>query len=112
MMNTTAAIYARYSPGRDRDKSSTIEAPNAICLEKAASEGVAIDENHIYVDRGISGTIQRHDFQALLFDIEAGNFPRPASPTSPLTMVRKTFVTFMPSAPSTGCSEAESRRNG
>ena len=72
----TAAIYARYSPGRDRDQSSTIEAQIAMCREKAQAEGVRIEENHIYIDRSISGaSIQREAFQRLLANIEAGNFP-------------------------------------
>ena len=72
-----AAIYARYSPGRDRDKTSTIEAQLAMCREKAASEGVTIDEDHIYIDRGVSGsTIQREGFQQILANIEGGNFPQ------------------------------------
>ena len=72
-----AAIYARYSPGRNRDKSSTIEAQLAMCREKAATEGVTIDEDHAYIDRGVSGsTIQREGFQQILANIEVGNFPQ------------------------------------
>ena len=69
-------IYARYSPGRDRDQTSTIEAQVAMCREKAQREGVEIDPDHIYVDRGISGaSVVRAGFQAMLAAIEAGNFP-------------------------------------
>ena len=50
-----AAIYASYSPGRDRDKTSTIEGQLAMCCEKSAADGIAIDEDHIYIDRGVSG---------------------------------------------------------
>ena len=72
----TAAIYARYSPGRDRDQSSTIEAQVAMCREKAGTEGVTIDPHHIYIDRGISGaTIKRDAFQQMLASIENDNFP-------------------------------------
>ena len=47
-----------------------------MCREKAASEGIAIDDNHIYIDRGISsGTIERDAFQQMLSNIEAGVFP-------------------------------------
>ena len=48
-MNKQAGIYARYSPGRDRDQTSTIEAQVTMCREKAQREGVAIAPNHIYV---------------------------------------------------------------
>ena len=33
-----AGIYARYSPGRDRDQTLTIEAQVAMCREKAQRE--------------------------------------------------------------------------
>ena len=52
-MEKQAGIYARYSPGRDRDQTSTIEAQVAMCREKAQREG----------------------FQAMLAAIEAGNIP-------------------------------------
>ena len=42
-MEKQAGIYARYSPGRDRDQTSTIEAQVAMCREKAQREGVAIE---------------------------------------------------------------------
>ena len=75
-MEKQAGIYARYSPGRDRDQTSTIEAQIAMCREKAQREGVAIDDAHIYVDRGVSDhTIQREGFQAMLAAIKAGNIP-------------------------------------
>jgi len=71
-----AAIYAKYLLGRDRDKTSTIEGQLAMCREKAASEGIAIDDNHMYNDSGISGgTIERDAFQQMLSNIEAGVFP-------------------------------------
>ena len=48
-----------------------------MCREKAAAEGVTIDEDHIYIDRGVSGsTIQREGFQQILANIEGGNFPQ------------------------------------
>ena len=72
-----AAIYVRYSPGWDREKTSTIEAQVAMCQEKAASESVTIDQDHFYIDRGISGsTIQREAFQQMLANIENGSFPQ------------------------------------
>ena len=72
-----AIFYARYSPGRDREKTSTIEAQLAMCREKAAADGVTIDEDHIYIDRGVSGsTIQRDGFQQILANIEVGAFPQ------------------------------------
>ena len=75
-MEKQGGIYARYSPGRDRDQTSTIEAQVAMCREKAQRDGVAIGADHIYVDRGVSGgTIQRDGFQAMLAAIEAGDFP-------------------------------------
>ena len=75
-MAKQAGIYARYSPGRDRDQTSTIEAQVAMCREKAQGDGVVIDSKHIYVDRGISGaSVVRAGFQAMLAAIEAGDFP-------------------------------------
>ena len=76
-MEKQGGIYARYSPGRDRDQTSTIEAQVAMCREKAERDGVAIDAGHIYVDRGISGaSVARAGFQAMLAAIEAGDFPK------------------------------------
>ena len=47
-----------------------------MCCEKSAADGIAIDEDHIYIDRGVSGsTIQRDDFQHMLANIHVGNFP-------------------------------------
>ena len=76
-MEKQAGIYARYSPGRDRDQTSTIEAQVAMCREKAQRDGVEIESSHIYVDRGISGaSVVRAGFQAMLAAIEAGDFPQ------------------------------------
>ena len=36
-MEKQGGIYARYSPGRDRDQTSTIETQVAMCREKAGS---------------------------------------------------------------------------
>ena len=48
-----------------------------MCHEKAASDGIAIDEHHIYIDRGVSGTtIQRDGFEQTLANIEVRNFPQ------------------------------------
>ena len=75
-MDKQGGIYARYSPGRDRDQTSTIEAQVAMCRRKAQRERMVIDDPRIYVDRGISGhTIQREGFQAMLAAIETGDFP-------------------------------------
>ena len=75
-MEKQGGTYARYSPGRDRDQTSTIEAQVAIYREKAQREGIEIDDAHVYVDRKISGrTIQREGFQAMLAAIKAGNIP-------------------------------------
>ena len=38
-MEKQGGIYARYSPGRERDQTSTIEAQVAMCREKAQREG-------------------------------------------------------------------------
>jgi DNA invertase Pin-like site-specific DNA recombinase len=74
-MEKQGGIYARYSSGRDRDQTSTIDAQVAMCREKAQREGIVIDDTHIYVDRGISGpTIQRAGFQGMLAAIESGDF--------------------------------------
>ena len=48
-MDKQAGIYARYSPGRNRNQTSTIEAQVAMCREKTQRDGVAIDSDHIYV---------------------------------------------------------------
>ena len=75
-MEKQGGIYARYSPGRDRDQTSTIEAQVAMCREKAQHEGIEIDDAYIYVDRGVSGrTIQRDGFQAMLAAIKTWNIP-------------------------------------
>ena len=75
-MEKQEGIYARYSPGRDRNQTSTIEAQVAMCREKAQRDGVTIDSNHIYVDRGISGAIVvRARCQAMPAAIKAGDFP-------------------------------------
>ena len=42
-MEKQGGIYARYSPGRERDQTSTMEAQVAMCREKAHREGVEID---------------------------------------------------------------------
>lgn len=76
MSSKHAAIYARYSPGRDRDKTSTIEAQVAMCQEKAHADNATINEAHVYIDRGISGaTVKRDAFQQMLSAIEEGSFP-------------------------------------
>ena len=36
-MKKQGSIYARYSPGRDRDQISTIETQAAMCREKAGN---------------------------------------------------------------------------
>ena len=72
----TGAIYARYSPGKGREKSTTIEAQMAMCRQMAAQDQVWIDDSHIYIDRGISGgNIDRPNFQRMLENIKQGNFP-------------------------------------
>ena len=38
-MEKQGGIYARYSPGRDRDQISTIEAKVAMCREKEQRTG-------------------------------------------------------------------------
>ena len=63
----TGAIYARYSPGKGREKSTTIEAQMAMCRQMATQDQVWIDDSHIYIDRGISGgNIDRPNFQRML----------------------------------------------
>ncbi len=75
-MEKQAGIYARYSPGRDRDQNSTVEAQVAMCREKVQRDRFEIDSNHICVDRGISGaSVVRAGFQAMLAAIKAGDFP-------------------------------------
>ena len=65
-----AAIYARYSDGRDRDKATSIETQIAMCTEKAKREGLVVDSDHIYFDEAISGgTIDRPDLQRMMKNI-------------------------------------------
>ena len=72
----TGAIYARYSPGKGREKSTTIEAQVAMCRQMATQDQVWIDDSHIHIDRGISGgNIDRPNFQRMLENINQGNFP-------------------------------------
>ena len=47
----TAGIYVRYSPGADREKTSTVEAQIEMCRQLANSKNIIVDENHIYVDQ-------------------------------------------------------------
>ena len=47
-MEKQGGIYARYSPGRDRDQTSAIETQDTISREKAQRDGVAIEPDHIY----------------------------------------------------------------
>ena len=39
-MKKQGGIYARYSPGRDQDQTSTIEVQVAICREKAENQSL------------------------------------------------------------------------
>ena len=72
----TGAIYARYSPGVEREKSSTIEAQIAMCRQKAQTEDVVIVEEHIYQDHNVSGgSMEREGFQRMMANIHAGDFP-------------------------------------
>ena len=78
MKNQRAAIYARYSDGRDRDKATSIEAQIAMCTEKAHQEGLVVDSEHIYFDESISGgTLDRPDFQRMMENIrqKKASFP-------------------------------------
>ena len=53
----TAGIYVRYSPGDDREKTSTVESQIAMCRQLASTKNIIVDEKHIYVDQSISGGI-------------------------------------------------------
>ena len=71
----TGAIYARYSPGKGQEKSTTIEAQIAMCRQMATQDQVWIDDSHINIDRGISGgNIDRPNFQRMLENIKQGTF--------------------------------------
>ena len=75
----TAGIYARHSG--NGPATASIEAQIAICRQKAESEGVLIDEDHIYTDESASGqdiknrpgmlemlkSIAEHDFPPILY---------------------------------------------
>ena len=75
-MNTTAAIYTRYSPGEDREKTSTTINQVRMCREHAQKNGWIVSEEHIYSDEYISGgSDERPAFQKMLSDIDEGNFP-------------------------------------
>ena len=71
------AIYARFSEGEGREKSTTIEAQIEMCRQLAQADGVAIDPRHIYIDRGISGASvkKRPAFMQMVDNIKSGLFP-------------------------------------
>ena len=70
-------FYLRYSPGKDREKTSTIEAQLAMCQQKAKDMHFLVDTDHVYVDRGVSAaTTERPGFQRLLQAIKIGSFPQ------------------------------------
>ena len=70
------AIYARFSSMADLEKTSSIEAQIQMCKQKAVEDGWVVDENHIYIDRAVSGsTINRPAFQQMLNAIESNYFP-------------------------------------
>jgi len=71
------AIYARFSEGEGREKSTTIEAQIEMCRQLAQADGVAIDPRHIYIDRGISGASvkKRPAFMQMVDKIKSGLFP-------------------------------------
>ena len=50
-----AAIYTRYSPGQDREKTSTTLNQVQMCREHAQHNGWSVSEDHIYADEYISG---------------------------------------------------------
>ena len=71
-----AAIYARFSPGADREKSSTIEAQIAMCRQKAEADGFSVDETDIYIDSSVSAaSTDRPAFQQMLANIYQRQFP-------------------------------------
>lgn len=73
---TTCAIYTRYSPGEDREKTSTTANQVAMCREYAERKGWEVLEPHIYTDELISGgSDERPAFQSMLEAIEKGSFP-------------------------------------
>ena len=55
-MRRKAAIYARYSEGEGRDKSTTIDNQIAMCKEKALKEGLSVVDEHVYVDQKVSAS--------------------------------------------------------
>ena len=70
------AIYARFSSVSDLEKTSSIEAQIEMCKQKAVENGWVVDENHIYIDRAISGsTINCPAFQQMLNAIESNYLP-------------------------------------
>ena len=50
------AIYARFSMV-DLEKTSSIEAQIEMCRQKAIENVWVVDENHIYIDRAVSGSL-------------------------------------------------------
>ena len=62
-----AAIYARFSPGADREKSSTIQVQIAMCRQKVEADGFTVDEVDITGEKvkvlgSMSKEIQRNDY--------------------------------------------------
>ena len=71
-----SAIYALFSSVADLEKTSSIEAQIDMRKQKAVEDGWVVDENHIYIDRAVSGsTINRPAFQQMLNAIESNYFP-------------------------------------
>ena len=73
---TRAAIYTRYSPGEDREKSTTTLNQVNMCQEFSERNDWFVSEKHIYSDEYISGASDdRPAFQRMLADIDSGAFP-------------------------------------
>ncbi len=68
-----AAIYARYSSENQREKS--IDDQTSVCKNYIKEHRMTIDDEHIYVDEAISGSlINRPGLQALEKDMENKKF--------------------------------------
>ena len=70
-----AAIYARYSSHNQTEQS--IEGQLRVCREYAAREKIVVVDEHIYIDRAMTGkTDNRPAFQRMIADAKSGRFDK------------------------------------
>jgi len=55
-MSGRAAVYARVSTDEQAREGYSLAGQQRLCLERAAADGHIVDEAHVYIDPGMSGT--------------------------------------------------------